>query len=296
MYKYFLCPDGQTVTIEQCINQCRMSNRCMSLPTLRFMAEQRIWSGKPSTTQLLKGTREAYLHIIHEDLILDPQKAAFRILGTKSHDVLEQYSSSELSEIRLEDDLSTGEFDCYDAENETLYDYKTWGSYKVMMATGIEMVDVETGGVFKTGARAGQPKTRKEPQLTGRVNMYESVLQMNDYRMKIEATGFGVKKMYIEAVVRDGGTIAATSRGIMKNIYLIPVPILEDMKVHQYFKQKSLALLGALRNKVVPQKCTSEECWDGRKCEKYCDVYKHCNSHSPTTERGISMSDKKLCQ
>ena len=35
-------------------------------------------------------------------------------------------------------------------------------SFEVMKALGIYKVDVETGEVYKTGLKKGQPKTRKE--------------------------------------------------------------------------------------------------------------------------------------
>lgn len=276
MFNFFKCPDGESIKIEECIKECRICNRCLSLPTLRMIAEQREWTGKPSTTQLLKGTREAYLEIVHDDLVMDPQDQAFRILGTKAHDMLEKYTPGEIAEERLEDENSTGAFDVYDPVNKYLYDYKTWGSYKVMKALGIEIVDVPTGEVYKSGAKKGQEKTRKEPQHTGVIDMEDTELQLNDYRIKLESAGFPVEKMYVEAVVRDGGTMMATSRGLDKNIYLIPVKRLDDEYVKEYFTKKSKALLDALETKIVPAPCTDKECWDGRKCKDYCSVSKYC--------------------
>ena len=274
-YKYFQCPDKQVVEIESCLKNCRMGSRCLSIPTLRLIAEQRPWTGKPSTTQLLKGTREAYLQIVKDDLVMAPKDQLFRILGTKSHAILEGYTENELSEERLSSDVATGAFDLYDPESKTLYDYKTWGSYKVAMALGIEMVDVETGGVYKTGAKKGQPKTRKEPRLTGKVDNKEVELQLNHYRIMLEDAGFPVEQILVEAIVRDGNTIAATSKGITENGYLIPVRRLDDDEVIFYFTMKAENLKHALETGET-EKCTSEERWNDRKCQKYCDVAKHC--------------------
>ena len=274
-YKYFQCPDKQTVEIENCLKECRMGSRCLSIPTLRLIAEQRPWAGKPSTTQLLKGTREAYLHIVKDDLVMAPKDQLFRILGTKGHAVLEQYTENELSEERLSSDVATGAFDLYDPESKTLYDYKTWGSYRVAMALGIEMVEVDTGEVYKTGAKKGQPKTRKEPKFTGNIDNRETELQLNHYRIMLEEAGFPVENIIVEAIVRDGGTMAATSRGITENGYLIPIRRLDDAEVIAYFTGKAEKLKQALETGSC-EKCTAEERWNDRKCQKYCDVAKHC--------------------
>lgn len=276
MIKYFKCPDGEIYEIKDCLSSCRMGKRCLSIPTLRLIAEQRSWTGKPSTTQLLKGTREAYLELVWDDLVEDPKDQLFRILGTKGHGLLEQYTIDELAEIRLEDENTTGAFDLYDPESQTLYDYKTWGSFKVARALGIQMVDVETGEFYKTGAKKGQKKTKKEPRL-GAPDMKDTELQINNYRLLLEAKGHPVKKMYVEAIVRDGGTYIATSRGIKENGYLIPVKRLNDNEVKEFFATKNNALLQALETKTIPPICSVEERWEDRKCKDYCTVACHCD-------------------
>ena len=265
-YKYFICPDNQKCEISGCLQSCRMEKRCLSLPTLRAISQQREWTGIPTTTQLLKGTREAWLEIVNDDLIINPQDRMFSLLGTKVHGTLERHTDNMLSEERISDEVSSGQMDCYDANSMTLYDYKTAGSYKVMQALGIVMVDVPTGEFYKTGEKKGQPKTRKEPQ-NGQPDMREWELQLNDYRIKLESQGFAVKDMYIEAIVRDGGTIAARSRGIIQNAYLIPVRRMPDEEVKAYFKTKADALQSALATEVIPPPCTDEECWERRKCK-----------------------------
>ena len=96
--RYFKCPDGEICEIKDCLTSCRLATelpagRCLSLRTLRLIAEQREWTGIPSTTQLLKGTREAYLELT-EDYILDPQGTLFRVHGTKAHALLDQFTGA----------------------------------------------------------------------------------------------------------------------------------------------------------------------------------------------------------
>ncbi len=277
MIRSYECPDKMLCRIDDCLKRCRMGRRCLSLPTLRAIAEQRPWDGKPTTTQLLKGTREAYLEIIHDDLVEDPRDQMFRILGTKGHGLVEQYAEAgEISETRLHDEFASGKLDFYDSESKTLYDYKTWGSFKVMKALGIEMVDEGTGEFYKSGAKKGQEKTHKVKK-QGKPDMWEAELQLNHYRLFIEATGLSVEQMYIEAIVRDGGTFSATNRGITENVYLIPVKKMPDDEVKDYFKAKSQALLKALDTFTLPPRCSDLENWDGRKCKDYCLVAGHCD-------------------
>lgn len=277
MISNFKCPDAIICAISECLKNCRMDRRCLSLPTLRLIAEQRPWEGKPSTTQLLKGTREAYLMIISDDLTEDPKDQVFRILGTKGHELLEQFTETgEISEERLHDEFASGKLDFYDPELKALYDYKTWGSYKVMKALGIEMVDEGTGELYKSGAKKGQEKTHKVVK-QGIPDMWEAELQLNHYRLLVEASGFPVKHMFIEAIVRDGGTFSATNRGIKDNAYLIPVKRLPDDEVRAYFKAKSEALLKALETQILPERCSNLECWEGRKCKDYCLVADKCD-------------------
>ena len=255
-----------------------MGERCCTLPTLKVMAQQREWKGKPSTTQCLKGTLEAFL-LLTVDYFIDPQKAAFRLLGSNHHKLLENTDLPILDEQVFdgEDAEVSGIVDLWD--DGTLTDYKTWGSFKVGRALGLYKEDVPTGEIYKSGARKGQAKTRKETrQSPDKVDMDDAVYQLNRYRIFYEKAGFKVNKLQIQATVRDGGIRAATSTGVDRNIYIIPVPILSDEKILTYFKRKSEALLRCMKEKKAKpiDYCTKEERWDGRKCDKYCDVNFKC--------------------
>jgi len=290
--KFFVCSDGEQISITDCLNKCRMewclpAGRCLSIRTLRLIAEQREWTGKPSTTQLLKGTREAYLELTTEYAI-NPQDAIFRIIGTKSHGALDAYvGNNELGEERLESEFSTGQFDFYD--NGVLIDTKTSGSYKVMKALGYYQANIETGEYYKSGAKKGLPKTRKEIREGGYKNRLDWAIQLNDYRMKLEALGFPVHQMVIEALCRDGGTYIAQQRGITFNGTLIPINRISDHWIKRYMGAKHRALMQALETGEMPPQCRKRETWGGRKCEKYCDVKDTCMEHETKgMERGLA--------
>lgn len=281
--RWFTCPDSNRIEITQCLEGgCRLSwclpaGRCLSVRTLRLIAEQREWTGKPSTTQLLKGTRESYLEIT-TDFAINPQDAIFRIIGTKSHGALDAYTGdNELGEERLEDEYSTGQFDFYD--NGVLLDTKTSGSYKVMKALGYHQVEVETGEYYRTGAKKGLPKTRKEWREGGRKDRLDWAIQLNDYRIKLEAAGFPVQQMVIECLIRDGNTYIAQQRGIDFNGTLIPINRISDHWIRRYMRMKYDALMKALETGEMPPPCRKRETWNGRKCEKYCNVQEACMEH-----------------
>lgn len=278
--KWLICPDGEQCLITDCLTACRIADtlpagRCLSLRTLRLIAEQREWNGIPSTTQLLKGTREAYLELV-TDYAINPQDALWRVNGTKAHSILELYHDNDLGEIRLTDDVCSGKFDYYDSADQILYDTKTWGSYKIMKALGYQQITVDTGEIYKSGAKKGQPKTRKEWTDGGDPDLFNEEIQLNDYRMKLEAAGFPVKQMFIEALCRDGNTYIAKQRGIEQAGVLIPIRHLPNCEVYSHLKAKADYLMLCLEKKEMPNYCTDRESWEGRKCERYCNVRGAC--------------------
>lgn len=283
--KWFICPDNERIEICQCLDGgCRISGdlpggRCLSIRTLRAIADQRPWKGKPSTTQLIKGTREAYLELT-TDYPIDPQGALFRVRGSRGHATLEKFvGPDELSELRLHGEHSSGMFDLYDETTRTLYDDKFWGSYKIMRALGLHQVDVPTGEFYKTDCKSGKkgdPKTRKEWLPGGYRDCFDTAVQLNDYRIKLEALGFPVEQMVIEAIARDGNCWIAQKRGIQQNGVLIPINRISDHWVGMYMRKKAELLLRALELGKVPSVCKPRETWHGKKCERYCDVREMC--------------------
>lgn len=280
--KWFICPDSEQIEIRECIDKgCRLAwrmpvGRCLPARTLRLIGEQRKWNGVPSTTQLLKGTRETVLEILY-DYPQDPQDAIFRIIGTKSHGALEQHTGdNELNEERLFDDISSGQFDIYD--DGVLIDTKTSGSYKVMRALGLKSVEVETGEVYKSGKKKGLPKTKKEIISGYHKDRLDWAIQLNDYRMKIEACGFPVHTMAIECLVRDGNTFIAQSRGIDFNGRLVPINRISDHWIRRYMTAKARQLHEALKTGEIPPKCSWRETWGGKKCKRYCNVREICGA------------------
>jgi hypothetical protein len=277
----FICPDGQRVRIQDCLKTCFMQQRCMFLPTLRAVAKSLDRGIKePTVTELMAGTREIYLKKT-TDYAVYPQNILYALHGQAVHTLNEHHTGGEiLSEIRLHDEVTSGKFDLYgkiiDEEDKVLGDLKNTSSYKLMRALGIYKVDVGAGEVYKTGLKKGLPKTRKEFRYDGVKHVLDWALQLNAYRMLLEAAGFEVKRMVIQALCRDGGLRVTAERGIDRNLYLIPIGKISDQWLKRYFRAKARALEEALHNKKLPAPCKVKERWKDRKCLDYCAVAEYC--------------------
>ena len=284
---HVLCPNGKTNTIKQCLEQCpyskeHPSGRCMSLPTLTSVLQERPWSGTPSTTQLLRGTREAFLAIT-QPYTIDPQQAVFAMYGTSVHAKLETVEVPDaLKEERLYDEYSSGAFDYYDKATNSLWDFKTYGSFKASKILGINKSRIPIGK-FKNG------NTKFKTFFTedGHKDRFELSVQLNDYRTKLERIGYKVANMFCEILCRDGNTMVAKNRGIFKNTYIVRLNKISDRWIEKWKRVKSQALQKALETGLLPPPCKPRERWTyfderkGRlvnnKCAKYCNVWKYCD-------------------
>ncbi|MCC7202420.1 MAG: hypothetical protein IT393_07165 [Nitrospirae bacterium] len=281
--RWFQCPDNERIETVACLAEggCRMGSRCASRSYLKIAARDRRWTGKPSTTQLIGGTLHAFLRIT-KDYAISPDSRAFMITGTKSHAALEDAGDEySLLEERFdgEDVDITGIADILESENgrNIEIDTKVSGSYKVAKALGFYVEDEETGEVYKSGKKKGQPKTRKVLKRDdSKIDRREWELQLSKYAIEFEKRGFKVDELRIQAIVRDGNTYIARSRGVFRNVYFFKINRIPDMEVLAYFERKRVALLMALELGWCDEICTAEENWDGLKCQKYCEVAEHC--------------------
>ena len=290
MLEQFICPDGATVDIDRCLDRCRLENslecgRCISQRFLRMMAGRRRWSGKPTVTQLLNGTREEYLKIT-QGFAVDPQALIPAFFGSAFHNLLENSSDERfIRERRLVDPTNSysGQFDCYDTEEQILYDTKTYGSFKAAQVLGIEKIRVPV-----VDDVTGEPVLTK----TGRVkhaNCFvngvrlkrDATLQLNAYRLMLEFRGCPVKEMRLEVFVRDGGTWIANDRGVDRNSFLVKINRVDDHRLQSFLLEKASRLRDALDKNKMPPPCRPVETWGGLKCKSFCNVRQFC-------ERGAS--------
>jgi len=279
----FVYPDGKTVSFEDVkkgkVDIIKMG---MSLPTLLEMSKERDPNRKPSTTELLIGTCEAFLKRT-EDYYIDPQDRAFSLAGTMHHARLEQHEDENLLlEKQLEEFDITGIADLYDKESKVLLDYKNTGSYKCAQLLGMkhQLVSDPSGARYKSSGKWGKKGSSKKVKQWYRdessADFGDWGWQLNWYRYLLNKAGYDVDSMYIQITLRDGGLYVARSRGLDKNIYLIEVPKYDDEVLEYKFLDARDKLVKALETDNLPKKCTEEQTWNGRKCESYCEVRHLC--------------------
>lgn len=279
----FICPDKETTTFSNCYEQCRMSERCMSLATLKAIAQQRPDERPPSTTELLQGTCEAYLKRTQEYYI-NPQDRAFALMGTFHHENLEIQDLDEhhLIEEKLTGLGITGICDYFDTKTQTLIDYKNTGSYKAMKVLGLThtLIPDPKGARYKRSGKWGRAGQIKQVKSWYRdeslADFGDWAMQVNMYRYLLEQNGYKVKKMKLQMNIRDASTMTSRDRGIDRNIYFVDIPFIDDDIIIKYYTEKRDQLLEALESGSQPQKCSVLETWEGKKCESYCEVRNLC--------------------
>lgn len=277
----FICPNGQRIRIVECLRSCPNQQRCMFLPTLRAVAnslDRKI--DEPTVTELIAGTRETYLRKT-SSYAVEPASVLYALQGQAIHSINEQNTQGAiLSEERLKDEITSGQFDLYGkilgTDEGVLGDLKITSSFKLMRALGIYKVKVDTGEVYKSGLKKGQPKFRSELCYDGVRDLLDWAIQLNYYRMLLERSGFKVSRMYVQAICRDASLRIAAERGIDKPVYIIPINKISDDWLTRYFRHKSELLSKAIARKILPPICSYRERWGNRKCLDYCAARENC--------------------
>lgn len=295
--KWFRCPDGQQIEIEQCLKEkgCRMGQRCATRPFLRLAGFDRKWTGvSPSSAG--NGPRVLYLKAMCE-YVIDPNDRVWAALGTSTHDKLamHKYASNVLTETPLSDNEMKGIADVLEEDEEKqgyfiLSDYKTWGSFKVAKAMGltsetVEETVMEDGKpvILKSGPNKGKPKTKQNKVVKydpTKVDLRSEELQLNRYRIFFESYRFPVSRLQIQVVSRDGGTYIAQNRGIDRNLYIIPIKRLLNADVLNFYRVLAEEVKQAFATGYA-RKCDEWESWERRRCEGgFCEVVEQCKEMS----------------
>ena len=277
----FICPNGQRIRIADCLCSCPNSQRCMFLPTLRAVADSLNRNiDEPTVTELISGVRETYLKKT-SSYAVDPASILYALQGQAIHSINEQQTQGAiLSEERLKDDITSGQFDLFgkilDADEGVLGDLKITSSFKLMRALGIYKVKVDTGEFYKSGLKKGQPKFKTELRFDGVRDLLDWSIQLNYYRLLLERAGFKISRMYIQAICRDASLRIAVERGIDKPVYIIPINKISDHWLTRYFQHKAKLLREAIKSKTLPPICSFRERWGNRKCIGYCAARENC--------------------
>lgn len=285
MLEGFYCPDGVKVKVADCLQECRIEDRCQELPDLVLMSQEREFKGVPSTTQLINGTMMEFLKLT-KSYYIDPDSRVFMLSGTRHHQVMDEVAKQlgMASEVALSIDRDIFDLITWTNKGLCLVDRKEWGSYKVAKALGIAKIGEQpdpSGAVYKTNSKYGKAGDPKMIPVWGvdpsKADNWEAELQLNRYRVLLfERTGLPIADMCLRVKVRDGGLYIAKDRGVFRNSYRIPIKFLPDQDVRDYFKYKEECLLTALEQGHWELPCTAAESWEGVRCEEFCDVWQFC--------------------
>lgn len=277
----FICPNGQRIRITECLRSCPNQQRCMFLPTLRAVADSLNRNiAEPTVTELIAGIRETYLKKTSAYAVA-PASILYALQGQAIHSINEQQTyGAILSEERLKDDITSGQFDLFgkilDTDEGVLGDLKVTSSFKLMKALGIYKVKVDTGEIYKSGLKKGQSKFKTELRYDGVRDLLDWSIQLNYYRLLLERAGFKISRMYIQAICRDASLRIAAERGIDKPVYIISINKISDHWLSRYFQHKAKLLREAIKSKTLPPVCSFRERWGNRKCLGYCAARENC--------------------
>ena len=268
----FICPNGDKVKFKDCLNG-KCDHRCMCLPALKSTAGSH-WYGRPSVTQLLAPTRSMYLTIKHDHYI-NPRGSIAAMIGTSMHTIMENNTPiGWISEVRLQDDITSGAFDSYDAVNHVLYDFKNYGAYKVACALGNKPKWVKK--VITRGKNKGQERWEQVFEGGGVRHVHDVAWQLNYYRILMEKHGLPVDKMMVQIFVRGGVDKTAKSYGVTEPTYLLEINKISDRWVRLYFETKYKRLMSALEKDEIPPVCPKKDRWNDLRCKEYCSVHEFC--------------------
>lgn len=283
------------------------------LTFIKEALKTREWDGNPHVTSLLTGTREQYLKNVSKYYVsLDGMVLA--MAGNRFHANMED--DMLLTEIGISLNGIQGTMDLLEVYpwDETLgvTDYKLVGSYRLIKWFGISKRPIPVTDDFgnpvfiKTGKNKGQPKTKTEHYVSDEAKeRFDYTMQTNIYRVAIErmladpdwqksnpeqSAIFNKKIMRLRIffAIRDSGI----NHDFSFNSFYEDCERINNREVLNFIADRSKKIIDAMANwnsdiesgetridaaaKNCPPMCSAKETWNGKKCEKYCDVREAC--------------------
>jgi len=260
-----------------------------------WAADQRELDGHYHITDLLLGTREAFLKYT-ADRIIDLDSAAPMLAGSFKHGALDRMENPFEPNIVFKTEHSVeykgiqGRIDAfyidYNKKILVIDDMKTGGafSYKKYMGIVNESVPVvdEMGDpvLYKSGARKGLQKYKTETRLDpSKADTFEYDVQVSFYYYalveKDPKLKHFTKQLWIHFMLRDGGLAAVQSQGVKSHNFREPVTLMDQRLLDHYILNQKEMLDHALKSGNCPPICP--DTWDKKKCQfKYCNVVDVC--------------------
>ena len=93
--------------------------------------------------------------------------------------------------------------------------------------------------------------------------------------------------MYIQMYIRDYSLQIASTRNIIRPIYVLKLNRISDTWLKLWFKLRKERLENAFMTNTLPPPCTAKENWHGLKCQKYCSVADYCEVQKVTLPKAV---------
>lgn len=254
MLESFICTDGKTVKIEECLKQCRCPDRnglrCVDREILLAISNgRRPWKGKLSCTQILECPRATYIKIVYPYAVY-PYEMLMMLYGTFFHKGVEREDDDEaMYEIPLENEFITGNADKYEKGIRMLSDYKFCSSFQyAKIASGKQETYIDQLNIYKL---------MFEEQYGLPVDKIGNALYIRNW-------DYG--KLYRDRVPRNKPVMAR---------------IKPKHEVLDFIKLNSEYIYNCLERREMPRVCTPSErnFGDGsgdKRCKSYCSVNTWC--------------------
>ena len=239
----FRCKRGE-VLFEDCFKECK--ERCRPLAFLKRCAIKRNIK-EPTVTELCQSTCKMYLQRT-VDYYSRPEDLEHLMDGQLCHTLLDIHLGQDyLTEERLKgNDAESGKFDLYNVKEHSLQDYKRTSMYKI-----------------------------KKAEQNVMASCFDYVLQLNNYRLKLEHYGMPVKSMGLWFWGKD--LQAYERRQGKDNWKFVEVPFIRKTLVRTYFDLKRREFNRFMSSGTPLYACKAREIWGNRRCKYYCDVKHACN-------------------
>ena len=244
---------GKIVKFEDCL---KCNDRCFPLTLLKHLFKVRDIDIKNlHVTQLLTPAWQLYL-LSKNEHIEDVYSLFYATYGSAQHSLFETFKDDKDFENDLiEKDISmqfdkaniVGRIDYYSASDKILWDYKTFGTYKVKLL-------LEEG---------------PDDKLLYQLNIYRFILKYSE--------NIKVDKMKVLILVRDWRISEFKKYGDVNNTVVIDIPKIDDYEVEKFIIEKIDSIHRTF--KTGKGYCTDEETWNGRRCKDYCPVKDLCDKY-----------------
>ena len=252
-----------------------------------------------SATTLNKGAKEIILTDRHwDEITIDASDNVWAVFGTAVHSILEMQPDNNFHEEKFKVPVSksfvTGQVDCYDMENKTIYDWKTASVWKVqfkdftdwkaqgltyaylMTQSGLEVKRCRFVALLKDHSKSKARTDNSYPQSPTVVYEFEVTpedLAATEARIKAKVAEIEAAYLMgdddIEPCNQDERWADGEKWAVMKNGRKSAIKLFDN-------EADADAMAGELGNShyVEHRPAISRKCLDYCNCKEFCSFYK----------------------